>query len=147
MQPRRRSLRSGFLRSVERFADRPALELAGESLSYAQLLARAAALAATLARAAPQGEPALTAVFGHRSIPAYAAVLAALLRGHGYVPLNPGFPADRTRRMLAHSQCRSMIVDANAATQLDEILDAVPAGMSVLLPDARDLSELRARWP
>src|SRR5262245_58120845 len=122
MQSRRRSLRSGFLRSVERFPSRPALELAGESLSYADLLSRALAFAATLARSAPSGKPALTAVFGHRSTTVYAAVLAALLRGHGYVPLNSNFPIDRTRRMLMHSQCRSVIVDANGTTQLDEIL-------------------------
>src|SRR5687767_2090823 len=116
-----RSLRSGFLRSAERFPDRPALQLAGETLTYRELLARALGLAATLSRHAPgQGEPPLTAVFGHRSTTAYAAVLAALLRGHGYVPLNPAFPADRTRSMLIHSQCRSVVVDAHAAAQLDE---------------------------
>src|SRR5688500_6609881 len=118
MQPQRRSLRSGFLRSAERFPARPALQLGGESLTYAELLARASAFAATLARSARRAEPPLTAIFGQRSVTAYAAVLAALLRGHGYVPLNPNFPPDRTRAMLTHSGCRSLIVDAHAAQQL-----------------------------
>jgi non-ribosomal peptide synthetase component F len=54
-------------------------------------------------------------VFGHRSVAAYAGVLGALLRGHGYVPLNPAFPTDRTRAMLVRSGCRSLIVDSHGA--------------------------------
>ena len=76
------SLRSGFLRSSERFPDRIALEVAGERLTYAELRARAAALASTLithdrTRAGskgPEGAP-LTAVFGHRSVATFAGIL------------------------------------------------------------------------
>jgi amino acid adenylation domain-containing protein len=147
MPSRRRSLRSGFLRSAERFPDRPALQLADAALSYGELLARSAELANTLRLASVSGEPSLTAVFGHRSVTAYAGVLAALLRGHGYVPLNPSFPTDRTRSMLAHSQCRSVIVDAHAARQLDEVLVGIERPLVLLLAEETDLSALRARWP
>src|SRR5689334_1530065 len=95
-----RSLRSGFLRSAQAHTDRPALQLDGAVLSYGQLRALAASFAQTLNAHAPAEEPALTAVFAHRSLTAYAGVLGGLFRGHGYVPLNPGFPTDRTRGML-----------------------------------------------
>ncbi len=39
-------------------------------------------------------------------------------QGHGYVPLNPAFPVDRTRAMLVRSACRSLIVDESAARGL-----------------------------
>jgi hypothetical protein len=42
------TLCSGFLLSVERFADHPALEVSGQGLTYAQLFQKAASLAATL---------------------------------------------------------------------------------------------------
>jgi amino acid adenylation domain-containing protein len=147
MSPERRSVRTGFLRSAERFADRPALELDGEVLNYRALRERAAAIAASHDMHAGLGEPALTAVFGHRSIAAYAGVLGALLRGNGYVPLNPAFPTDRTRAMLLRSGCRSLIVDQHGARQLEEVLDGVDGPLLLLLPEHDDVAGFAARWP
>lgn len=142
-----RSLCSGFLRSAQQHPDRPALQLDTSVLSYAQLRALAATLAQTLAAHAPAGEPALTAVFAHRSVTAYAGVLAGLFRGHGYVPLNPGFPTDRTRSMLVRSDCRSLIVDTHGAQQLGEVLDGVAQSLVLLLPEHDDVSALATQWP
>lgn len=147
MTAERRSLRTGFLRSAARFAGRPALQLGGDVLTYRALLARAASLAATLDAHAPAGEPLLTAVFAHRSISAYAGVLGGLLRGHGYVPLNPAFPVERTRNMLVRAGCQSLIVDAHGARQLDEVLEGVGSPLLLLLPDHDDVSTFEARWP
>ena len=97
---RERLVWSAFLRSCENFPDRPASEVTGSQLSYSELGERARRLAATIqANARPEEVP-LTAVFGYRSHTAYAAVLGALMDGHGYVPLNRTFPIDRTRLML-----------------------------------------------
>src|SRR4051812_4168291 len=90
-----RTLRSGFLRACEAHPQRPALEVDGETLTYAELRSRAAALAQTLKRSVGDDEPPLTAVFAARTATAFAGVLGALMRGHGYVPLNPKFPAAR----------------------------------------------------
>lgn len=140
-------MQSGFLRSAEHFPDRPALQLADETFSYRQLRSRASRLASTLSRHASASGPALTGVFGHRSVTAYAAVLAGLLRGHGYVPFNPNFPTDRTRSMLIHSDCRSIIVDAHGARQLDEVLAGVENELLLLLPEQEDVSAPSGRWP
>lgn len=142
-----RSVRTGFLASAARHAARPALELGGEVLSYAALRDRAAAIAATLDARAPTGESGLTAVCAHRSITAYAGVLGALLRGHGYVPLNPSFPTDRTRSMLLRSGCRSLIVDAHGARQLEEVIAGADDGLVLLLPEHDDVTAIAARWP
>ena len=48
MTAEHRSVRTGFLRSAERFADRPALELDGRVLTYRQLRDQAASLAVAL---------------------------------------------------------------------------------------------------
>src|SRR5438874_11128784 len=93
---RERLVWSAFLRSAQKFPERPAVEVAGGELSYKQLGERARRLAATIQANARPGEVPLTAVFAHRSQTAYAAVLGALMAGHGYVPLNRTFPIDRT---------------------------------------------------
>ncbi len=142
-----RTVRSGFLQSAARFPDRPALQLADEVLSYGQLLTRAGRLAGALAAHAPAGEPLLTGVFGHRSITAYAGVLAALLRGHGYVPFNPAFPTDRTRTMVARSGCRCLIVDRHGAEQLRDVLVDLPEPLVVLLPEHDDVTPFATAWP
>ncbi|MDJ0866155.1 MAG: amino acid adenylation domain-containing protein [Myxococcota bacterium] len=147
MPESRVTLRSGFLRSSEAFPDRPALRVGNQELSYRELRERAAALAATLEGAAPDAEPPLTAVFGQRSAAVYTGVLAALFRGHGYVPLNPTFPTERTRSMLQRSQCATVIVDAVAEPQLDAVLAGLDGARVVVLPEREDVSALAARWP
>lgn len=142
-----RTLRSGFLASAARFADRPALALGGVRLTYGELDERARRIAATLDRHAPEGEGRLTAVFGHRHPTAFAGILGALMRGHGYVPLNPAFPTDRSSAMLSRSRCRALIVDPTASDQLEALLDGIEPSMVVLLPDAEDVGMVRARWP
>jgi amino acid adenylation domain-containing protein len=144
-----RTLRDGFLRSADRLPDRPALEVGGHTLSYTELRDRAGALAATLRRELPVPEEPLTAVFGSRSATAFAGVLGALMRGHGYVPLNPKFPVDRTRVMLDRAGCEAVIVDAGAAAQLDELLEGVGRPLVLLLPEAEaeEVAGIARRWP
>jgi amino acid adenylation domain-containing protein len=111
-----RTLTSGFLRSAEQHPSRPALEVAGETLSYAELHDRAVGIAAALA------EPPVTAVLAARSVTAYAAVLGALLAGHGYVPLNPRFPPRRNAAMLRRAGCRTLVVDAEGEETVAAVL-------------------------
>jgi len=142
-----RTLRSGFLRSAAAFPERVALEVDGESHSYAELAKRAGSLAETLLRHTPAGGPKLTAVFGQRSSTVYAGILGALLRGHGYVPLNPAFPPERTRQMLERSGCRALVVDEHGAKRLVEVLEGVEQPLVLILPHLSDVAALEAALP
>jgi len=141
-----RSLRSGFVDSWKRVPDHVALEVDGNERSYDALGTLAASLAATLAREVPDG-PLLTAVFGHRSVSAFAGILAALFRGHGYVPLNSAFPTDRTRSMLERAECKCVIVDNQAIKQLEEVLTGVTQSLVLILPELADVAEFAERFP
>jgi len=140
-------LAAGFLHSVNRFPERPALEVDGEVFTYRNLFERAAALAATFECLPTEEGPPLTAVFAHRSVWAYAGVLAALLQGRGYVPLNPTFPTKRSRTMLELSTCKALIVDRDGELQLDELLQGMEQPLTVLVPGRTDVSDLSAKWP
>jgi amino acid adenylation domain-containing protein len=104
-------------------------------------------LAATLSHFSKGDGPLLTAVFAYRSGTAFAGVLASLLRGHGYVPLNRTFPVERTRGMLERSGCRAMVVDTESAKQLDKVLEGLEQPMLVVLPELADTAEFSTRWP
>jgi amino acid adenylation domain-containing protein len=144
---RERLVWSAFLRSCEKFPDRPAIEVTGSHLSYSELGERARRLAATIQANARPGEVPLTAVFGYRSHTAYAAVLGALMAGHGYVPLNRTFPIDRTRLMLEKSTCRTLVVDKESESQLSELLRGLATPMVILCPDRVDVTEASAKLP
>jgi amino acid adenylation domain-containing protein len=128
------TLLSGFVSSVERFAERPALEVAGERLSYGELGGRAASIGAAIAERGPEGAPPLTAVYASRSATAFAGVLGALWAGHGYVPLNPSFPVGRCREMLLRSGCRTLVADATAADKLEELLEGIDEPPAIIVP-------------
>ena len=142
-----RGLHEGFLSSCERFPERPALEIGGFALTYRQLRARAAAVAATLAEATPDGGAPLTAILGSRSPTAFAGVLGALMRGHGYVPLNPSFPPDRLKLMLAQSECRAVVVDGDSAALLGDVLPPDGPPLLLVLPDQADVTRIAREWP
>ena len=141
------ALSSGFLRSCELFPERPAVEVSGTTLTYKALWKRAASLAATLQRRTPLGGPPLTAVFAYRSPTAFAGVLGALFRGHGYVPLNRTFPPERTRTMLERSGCRALITDSQSVENLGQILEGIHEELLLILPEASDTEGLANRWP
>lgn len=129
------------------YPHRPALMLDDESWTYDDLLRAATAIAAVLSEHTPENNPPWTAVFAHRSFPAFAGVLGVLLRGHGYVPLNRKLPAMRTKAMFARSGCRALVVDNESVVQLDEILDGVVDEIVIVAPDLPDTRELQSRHP
>ncbi len=147
MNPANLSLISGILKSTEMFPDRPALDVEKLVYTYNELLKIASSYAAALDRVAIADEPPLTAVYAMRSLPAYAGIMAALLRGHGYVPLNRFYPAGRTEFMIRKSGCRALIVDAESSRQLEEVLKGIDYPLVLLLPNVTDVSAVRTRFP
>lgn len=141
-----RPLVSGFISSVDRCPDRLALEVGNDFLTYGALWDQAASLAATLQRCSPDF-PALTAVYAYRTPVAYAGILAALLRGHGYVPLNPRFPIERTRLLLQRTGALSLIVDEEGEKTLVQLLESCPTELTVLLPGRFSVSDLQQLMP
>lgn len=138
---------AGFLASSEQHGDRPALEVAGETLSYRVLRKWAESLAAAITRLDPARDPPLVAVLGERSATVYAGVLGSLLSGRGYVPLSPRLPIPRTRAALNQSGCLVLIVDHAAQQLLPELLAEPASPRIILLPDSSDVAALRNQLP
>jgi amino acid adenylation domain-containing protein len=141
------NLVDGVLRSCEKFADRPALEVANKRLTYVELKEEACRIAATIVADRVDGQNPYTAVLAKRSVQAFTGVLGALLAGHGYVPLNPAFPPARNAQMLKRSGAASLIVDATGLAQLDEILADIEDRLLIIVPDQENASRLTSAWP
>ncbi|NEC32014.1 condensation domain-containing protein, partial [Streptomyces rubrogriseus] len=91
-----------FERQAARHPDRTALTFEDTSLSYAELNARANRLARLLT-ARGIGPDALVALALPRSVELVVALLAVVKSGAAYVPLDPGYPADRLAHALSDS--------------------------------------------
>lgn len=99
-----------FAASVERFPDSPALQVQGETISYADLHRRVVGLADRVLRAHGR-PPGRVAVLAARNLVAFAGYLAALRLGASVTPLNPGYPAERNRRVCDLAGVDVLIVD------------------------------------
>ena len=140
------SLCTGFFRRAAESPHRPALEVDGVALTYGELAARARAIAAALLEHGGGAGLPLTAVLAHRSATAFAGVLGALARGHGYVPLNPGFPAARNRAMLDRAGCEALIIDSRAAAEVSSLVEGLDRELLLVLPDEEAVEPYAREW-
>jgi len=132
---------------AEASADRVAVRFEGESLTYAQLDLRARALAATL-RARGVDSSSMVGVHVERSADLVVAVLGVLYAGAAYVPLDPGFPADRLRYMIEDAGLE-LVVGQRGVTQAlslpDErvlLVDEAGAADAPFVPGASGADDL-----
>jgi amino acid adenylation domain-containing protein len=94
-----------------------AIVFGGEQLTYAELNARANQLAHHLISQGV-GPDVLVALCVERSLEMLVGMLAILKAGAAYVPLDPAYPADRLRYMLAHSQARVILTQERLVASL-----------------------------
>jgi amino acid adenylation domain-containing protein len=138
---------AGFLKSAERYPARTALVVGGQAITYEKLHDHSGRIASTI-RAVDAHGGGLVALLAHRSLAAYSGVLGILRAGKGYVPLNPKFPAERTRRMLELSGAKILIVGEECYSELSELLPGLPLDwLTVILPEARHATEFARRFP
>ncbi|HEU0076034.1 MAG TPA: amino acid adenylation domain-containing protein, partial [Longimicrobiaceae bacterium] len=118
-----------FAAQAGRTPDAPALTWRGEPVTYAELDRRSRRLAGALRRRGV-GPETRVGVCMSRTPGMVAALLAVVRAGGAYVPMDPGYPPERLRYMLADSGAALLLADAAAAGRLGE------CGVEVLRPDA-----------
>ncbi|MCW3842672.1 amino acid adenylation domain-containing protein [Micromonospora yasonensis] len=94
--------------------DRPAVTFGATTLSYTELNARANRLAHRLRRAGV-GPDVTVAVCLHRSEELPVALVGVLKAGGAYVPVDPDYPTERQRYVLAHSGAAVLLTEADLA--------------------------------
>ncbi|PZD96797.1 D-alanine--poly(phosphoribitol) ligase [Paenibacillus sambharensis] len=134
-------LHHGFLRSVRQHPANLALTVREQEWTYQMLDDTARRWAAVLSQQTG-GQDKRTGIFSYRSEASYVGVLASLYAGHTFVPLNPTFPAARTKMMIERAELDALIVDKASLKPLRELLRlGATLPRLVLLTDA-DSEEL-----
>ncbi|MEQ1893532.1 MAG: amino acid adenylation domain-containing protein, partial [Planctomycetota bacterium] len=112
-----RSIPAAFAAVAARLGTKVALEHGDERMTYAELLGRARRLARRLLElGVERGEPVALCVA--RTSALVVAELAILEAGGAYLPLDPNYPAERLRFMLADSGARVLVSEGALAAQL-----------------------------
>ena len=130
--------------------ERPALSVEGTVFSYAELYRAAARLAGAIQIARGRQrrrEHDQCGLLVNRTPTAYTAVLATLMTGSAYVPLNPRFPRDRLRDVLLSSAVDTLIVDHRSVAAAGPLLESVPRPLTVLLADTAVRPDWALRSP
>ncbi|HEX7241707.1 MAG TPA: amino acid adenylation domain-containing protein, partial [Longimicrobiaceae bacterium] len=120
----RTTLSALFTEQAARTPDAVALVSGDEVLTYAELGARAAAVAARL-RAAGAGPERLVGVFMERSAERVAALLGVLESGAAYLPLDPEYPAGRVAWVLEDSGASVLLTQEGLRSRLPELGEGV----------------------
>lgn len=110
-----------------RFEKLPALWLDGKTVSYAQLFSDASALAERIANSTDKGDR--IGLLAQRSYPAYAGILASILSGRPYVPINMKFPLERQISIASIAKCALLITDRISAARGPELVRAIGPGL------------------
>ncbi|CUW33051.1 MULTISPECIES: amino acid adenylation domain-containing protein [Streptomyces] len=117
------TLAGRFARGLALAPDRPALRADGVDVTYRALHARALVLAGSLRAGLPDPPPAVGVLAG-KGPTAYAALLAGLYSGVTVVPLQPAFPAARTRQMIEAAGVGALLADDDALPALTALHEA-----------------------
>ena len=141
-----KSLFNGFMDSLRRFPQRPALEINEEVFTYEQLGSKISALQQVIQENEKNQDP-FIAIFAHRSLTAYTGILGVLASGKGYLSLNPKFPIERTRTMFLLSKSRFLIVGRECLDQLSSFLSGIADSITVLVPDVSEIKDVAGQFP
>ncbi|WHS58672.1 non-ribosomal peptide synthase/polyketide synthase [Pseudomonas sp. G2-4] len=116
---------------VERDPQAQALVFEGQSLSYAQLNARANRLAHALIERGV-GPDVLVGISVHRSVEMVVGLLAILKAGGAYVPLDPEYPPERLAYMIEDSGIQWLLTQSSLLNQF------CGSGVTTLVLDGDD---------
>jgi amino acid adenylation domain-containing protein len=120
--PRDETIASLFLARASESPDAVALVREGTRVTYAELRDRAEAIAGKLA-ALGVAPGAIVGLVVERTEDAVAALLAVLLAGGAYLPIDPRYPDERVRLMLADAGVRLCIAHAAHAARVTGVFD------------------------
>ena len=106
--PGKETIHGLFREQVFRGPSQIAIEYRGKEMSYRELYDKAASLAVML-RAQGLVPNTIVAIALHRSPQLIVSILAVLMAGGCYLPIEPGLPDERIRLLVGQSQCKFMI--------------------------------------
>ncbi|SKA48771.1 amino acid adenylation domain-containing protein, partial [Chitinophaga eiseniae] len=131
-----------FLQQALEHPENTALVFGDTVYSYGGLDEWSARIAAYILQHTSRSQPLFIGVMMHRSAALVAAVLGILRAGAAYVPIDPAYPADRKKSIVADTQCPLIITDDDASATGIEICSIVNIATVTAVTAARPLPQV-----
>ena len=98
----------GFIASLKKFPDRPALKADEITYTYKEVHSYAGKIADAI-KGVDSDNQINVAILANKSITTYASILGTLVSQNCYVPINPKFPTARNVNILKQAECDILI--------------------------------------
>jgi len=131
-----------FLKAAESYSSQPALDIKGGSISYQDLVRVSSNIASKIISISDKTSP--VAILAARNITAYAGILAALITGRPYLPLNPRFPVNRNLKMIQRSGTDTIITADENSSITEEIILQSSNKLNIINPETDGLINMDA---
>nr|WP_284500020.1 non-ribosomal peptide synthetase/type I polyketide synthase [Microbulbifer sp. GX H0434] len=135
-------LQEGFYRAAARHPHEPAVIAGGTTLSYEQLRCRANALAAELRRRG-LGPNQLVAVAMPKCAEQVLAVMAILIAGGAYLPVDIRQPRSRIDYLLENGECQLLLDCADTGLDWPDTIEVLTVDATAEAPAGDDLAPLQ----
>jgi amino acid adenylation domain-containing protein len=135
--PGNANLAHGLCLNARQHGGRVAIDVAGRSITYAELAAFAGRLAAQFASRRDSGR---VGILASRSLAACAGILGTAWSGGTYVPLHLKLPEARLASLLGQLALDAVVVDARGAALLTPSVRAALPGLVILADDAPEVA-------
>ena len=120
-----------FLDSIEKFADKEALDCHDGILSYKELGSRAL----NLVRCFDEDKVSKVGIFGDRDVLSYVTLFASVISLRTFVPLNQRFPVKKLIYIIEKSDLDTIYVSKNCLNLIVKILPEVKRKLKVYVAD------------
>ncbi len=126
-----------FIKSSQQYPQRPCVEVNNEQMTYGELALQSSKIAAEIQRQQLQASP--IGLLTYRSFNSYAGILGIMYSQNIYLPLNPNFPLERTRKMIEMVGCRVLIVGSECKDYFLKLLPQISLPLTIIFPDTAEV--------
>lgn len=130
-----------FLAQAARSPDAPAVLTTSGALTYGELLAQATSAAAWLAERGV-GRDELVGLIMRRGPEQIVGILATVLAGAAYLPVDAGLPPERIRYMLTDGQVKLALSNVGWSADGIQTLDSFEGSVAGLIPSQASADDL-----
>ncbi len=127
---------SGFLNSCKKHPGNTALIINDTAYTYQQLLSIAEGISEQLYSSPKKENKTLAGIYTDNSVYTYASIIAVLLSGSGFVPLNNKFPAEKLKSIVSSSGLKHILCPGDKLVSVRGIINIPGSEINFIQSDA-----------
>jgi amino acid adenylation domain-containing protein len=128
-----------FIKSSQKFPQRPSVEVDNLQMTYKELGLLSSKIAKGIQKQKIKASP--IGLLTYRSFSSYAGILGIMYTKNIYLPLNPYFPLNRTKKMIEMVGCKALIVGSECKDYFLKLVPEISEPITVIFPDTEGIDE------